>query len=222
MPGERRSKHRRHSPEADARRAARRLELLDAADRVVRRDGPAASMDRIAAEAGIAKPILYRYFGDKGGLYQALAERYVSAIVEELRHTWAERGDPRTLIASTIDSYLSFIEREREAYRFLMHRAVPERPEAQATVGEFIRQVANEVALVLGEELRRFGLDSGAAEPWAHGIVGMVQLAGDRWLETRSMSRDNLVDYLKALVWNGLSDAPTRPVSATGTSDPVG
>lgn len=208
MPGERRSKQRRHGPEADARRAARRLELLDAADRVVRRDGPAASMDRIAAEAGIAKPILYRYFGDKGGLYQALAERYVATVVEELRRAWENRTDPRSLIAATIDSYLAFIEREQEAYRFLMHRAVPERPEAQATVGEFIHQVANEVALVLGEELRRFGLDSGAAEPWAHGIVGMVQLAGDRWLEHRTMPRETLVEYLVTLLWSGFSGLP--------------
>jgi AcrR family transcriptional regulator len=208
MPTSRRSKHGHKGPEADARRAARRLELLDAADRAVRRDGPAASMDRIAAEAGIAKPILYRYFGDKGGLYKALAERYVAAIVDELRRSWVQRDDPRALIAATIDSYLAFIEREREAYRFLMHRAVAERPEAQATVGEFIRQIANEVALVLGEELRRFGLDSGAAEPWAHGIVGMVHLAGDRWLEHRTMPRAALVDYLVSLLWNGFAGLP--------------
>ena len=33
-------------------------------------------MNVIAAEAGITKPILYRHFGDKGGLYRALAERH--------------------------------------------------------------------------------------------------------------------------------------------------
>lgn len=43
----------------------RRRELLEAADRVVLRDGPQASMNAIAAEAGITKPILYRHFGDK-------------------------------------------------------------------------------------------------------------------------------------------------------------
>ncbi|MGH2819151.1 MAG: helix-turn-helix domain-containing protein, partial [Actinomycetota bacterium] len=47
------------------------MDLLDAADNVVRRDGPEASMQKIAAEAGITKPILYRQFGDKGGLYRA-------------------------------------------------------------------------------------------------------------------------------------------------------
>ena len=66
-------------------RAARREALLDAADRIVRRDGPVASMATIAAEAGITKPILYRHFGDKSGLYAALADRYTGRLLDDLR-----------------------------------------------------------------------------------------------------------------------------------------
>lgn len=203
-----RTSHRRRrkpDPEREARWAVRREELLEAADRVVRRDGPATSMNDIAREAGITKPILYKHFGDKGGLYQALAERYVRSLLDELRTALAAEREPRARIRLTIDAYLAFVEREREIYNFLMHRAVTERPEAHETVTDFIRQLAAELAIVLGDELRRAGVDSGGAEPWAYGIVGMVQLAGDRWLDQRSMSRENLVDYLEALVWKGLS-----------------
>ncbi|MEA2477942.1 MAG: hypothetical protein QOC87_2141, partial [Actinomycetota bacterium] len=42
-------------------------------------------MSEIAAAAGVTKPILYKHFGDKGGLYRTLAERYVQRILEELR-----------------------------------------------------------------------------------------------------------------------------------------
>lgn len=69
---------------AEQRAARRRRELLDAADRVVLRDGPGASMNAIAAEAGITKPILYRHFGDKGGLYSALAKRHTDALLASL------------------------------------------------------------------------------------------------------------------------------------------
>ncbi|MEU1097709.1 helix-turn-helix domain-containing protein, partial [Streptomyces sp. NPDC005877] len=64
---------------------SRRRELLEAADRVVLRDGPKASMNAIAAEAGITKPILYRHFGDKGGLYRALAQRHTDALLAARR-----------------------------------------------------------------------------------------------------------------------------------------
>ena len=167
-------------------------------------------MNDIAQEAGITKPILYKHFGDKGGLYQALAERYVRSLLEELRAALAAEEDPQARIRRTIDAYLGFVEKEQEVYSFLMHRAVTERPEARATVADFIRQLAAELATILGQELRRMGLDSGGAEPWAHGIVGMVQLAGDRWLEHPSMSREDLVGYLEALLWNGLSRAPAE------------
>jgi AcrR family transcriptional regulator len=197
------SRGRRPSPEVAERRAQKRAELLEVADRVVRREGPGASVNQIAAEAGIAKPVLYRIFGDKGGLYQAIAERYVRQLMEDLRTALLDEAPGRPRLEATIDTYMSFVENNKEVYRFLMHRAIEEQPQAQATVSDFIGQVANEVAIVLGEELRTNGLDSGASEPWAHGIVGFVELAGDWWLQNRSMPRERLVTYLTDLLWKG-------------------
>ena len=175
-------------------------------------------MSAIAAEAGVTKPILYKHFGDKGGLYQSIAEFYVREIMGRLRAALTEGDDPHRKLTATIDAYLAFVESEPAAYRFLMHRAISERPEAQEAVAQFIRQVAAEVAVILGEELRRAGIDSGGTEAWAHGIVGMVQLAGDWWLEHRTMPRARLVAYLESLLWRGFSnlDAVEAPASGTG------
>jgi AcrR family transcriptional regulator len=204
MPRHGSSKRRPPNPEVQARRAERREHFLDVADAAISRDGPDVSINLIAAEAGVAKPILYRHFGDKGGLYQALAERYVRSLMEELRVALRKTDDPRTRLAATIDAYLSFVEERPEQYGFLMHRAVGERAaEAQETVADFIRQVAAEIALELGEEMRRNRVDSGAAQPLAHGLVGMVQLAGDWWLRDRTMPRARLVEYLTTLLWDG-------------------
>jgi hypothetical protein len=52
-------------------------------------------------------------------------------------------------------------------------------------------------------------LDSGAAEPWAHGIVGMVQNVSEWWLERRTMSRDAVVEYLTQIIWAAI-DGFTR------------
>ena len=176
-------------------------------------------MSAIAAEAGVTKPILYKHFGDKGGLYKALAERYLNELLVSLRAALASSDDALERIRATIDAYLSFVERQREVYAFLMHRALGERPEAQATVAGFIRELGDEIALVLGEELRRFGLDSGAAEPWAHGMVGMVYLAGDRWLDRPTIPRDRLVAYLTDLLWGGFSNLPaSTPAQGAATS----
>lgn len=191
--------------EPAARREGRRRELLDAADRVIRRDGPAASMDTIAAEAGITKPILYRHFGDKGELYRLLAERYVEPVMGALVPALTQAADARTRLWTAIDAYLAFIEAEPQTYRFLMHRALGEQREARATVSDFILRVGREVAAAVRGELRRQGLDEAPAEAWGHGLVGMVQVAGDWWLQEQPMTRQQFVDHLVALAWTGLS-----------------
>jgi AcrR family transcriptional regulator len=222
MPRHRSSKRATSRPDLLARRAERRAQLLDVADRVIRNQGPSASINQIAAEAGIAKPILYRHFGDKGGLYQALAERYVRGLMDTLREALKQETDPPKRLATTIDTYLRFVEENPEVYRFLMHRAVGEQPEAQATVADFMRQVSNEIAVVLGDVLKNAGLDSGGAEPWAHGLVGMVELAGDWWLRNRSMSRARLVSYLTDLVWKGFRGIAAEELPAQGAQPASG
>lgn len=191
-----------------ARKAARRQELLDAADRAIRRAGPEVSMEEIAAEAATAKPVLYRYFGDKGGLYQALAQRYVHQVMAAVSAALVEQesATPRLRLRAAIDAYLELVESSTDVYRFLMHRAVAERAEAHATVAAFIRGLGGELAAVLAEDLRARGMDAHAAEPWARAIVGMVHVAGDWWLEQRSMTRQRLVDHLVTLLWTGLRD----------------
>lgn len=181
----------------------RRHQLLDAADAVVRRRGAAASMDAIAEEAGITKPILYRHFGDKGGLTQALAERYVGMLMAELDKTLRRSSSPASGLASGIDAYVRFVERNASAYRFLMNRAIAEQPEAETAVKQFIRRLASELSLGLRERLESAGIDSEGADTWAHGIVGMVQLATDWWLEERPFPRSKLVEHLVQILWGG-------------------
>jgi AcrR family transcriptional regulator len=186
-------------------REVRGRQLLDAVMAVIAREGPAVSMERLAAELGVTKPVLYRYFGDRAGLYRAVAQATVAELMHDLTAALAEPVEPRQLLAETIDAYLSFIEREPQLYRFLMQRAVVEQAEAHATITHFIRQVGQAVAQSMGEQLRAAGADLGAAEAWAYGVVGMVQLAGDWWLERRPMPRPRLVAYLTDLLWHGFS-----------------
>jgi AcrR family transcriptional regulator len=193
-------------------REVRWRRLLDGVMAVIAREGPAVSMERLAAELGVTKPVLYRYFGDRAGLYRAVAETTVAALMRDLRAALAEPVEPRQLLAETIDAYLSFIEREPQLYRFLMERAVVEHAEAHAAISHFIRQVGQAVAQVMGEQMRAAGTDLGAAEAWAYGVVGMVQLAGDWWLERRPMPRPRLVAYLTDLLWDGFAhQAGERP-----------
>ena len=181
-------------------RAARREALLDAADRIVRRDGPAASMAAIAAEAGISKPILYRHFGDKSGLYAALAERYTALLLDELQDALEAGRTRRDRVERTVGAYLSVIEQQPQVYRFLVHS--DEAAPVQSQVRSFTRRLSALLATGIAAEL---GVPEVRAAAWAHGIVGMVQAAGDWWLESGGCSRDELVRELTELLFGAYS-----------------
>ena len=79
-----------------------RNRILDAAERIIARSGTEAATTRaVAAEAGVQAPTIYRFFGDKDGLLDAVAEHamitYVAQkslripdpdAVEEMRAGW--------------------------------------------------------------------------------------------------------------------------------------
>jgi AcrR family transcriptional regulator len=202
-----RRRHAHERPDREARHAAKRRQLLDAAIAVVRRDGPGASMNAIAREAGITKPIVYRAFGDRDGLIDAVADRFADELAATLR---AELEQPargyRDAVAGTIGAYLSFIERDPAIVRFLVNRDLGGEDWTAATTPRLIRNVAGLVTESIAEQLAVLGLDTGAAEPWAYAIVGAVHLAGDWWLEREGMSKERLIEYLTKLVWDGMSN----------------
>ncbi|MEN3586498.1 TetR family transcriptional regulator [Streptomyces sp. ZYX-F-203] len=207
----------------DGRRPAddRRRGLLEAAERVVLRDGPGASMNAIASEAGITKPILYRHFGDKGGLYAALAERHTDALLDSLRAALDGPGDRRERVEATLDAYLAAIESQPQVYRFLMHPAEGGHAnEPRFDVGEhsapLLRRMGEELGTVIEERLDLGPEGARLARVWGHGVVGMMHAAGDWWLGERPGTRRELVRCLADLLWGRLAavddreDAPAR------------
>ena len=184
-------------------RQARRDELLDAAVEAIRRHGPQVSMEDLARAAGVTKPILYRHFDHRDGLTAALATRFADGLQATLVSAMGSGTDPRETLVKTIDAYLSFVERDPEVYRFLVRHLTAS--DDELSVGNFLRQVGNQVAVVVGEQMRAAKVDSGGAEPLAHGIVGMVHAAGDWWLERQTMPRERVVQYVVDLLWGGMA-----------------
>lgn len=199
-----RTRHLERAARRAASRERKRERLLHSAIAVVRREGPAVSMDAIAREAGVTKPIVYRAFGDREGLTAAVADRFAGELAESLERAIADEPDDRCRVSGAIDTYLAFIEREPAIVRFLVHRGLADVEQSGVAMSGFVRRVAAIITRALGEAMRERGLDSGAAEPWAYAITGAVHLAGDWWLERQTMPRVRLVEYLTTLVWDGM------------------
>lgn len=196
--------------------------MVHAAMAAVRRHGPGVSVAEIAAAAGITKPVLYRHFTDRADLQHAVGQEAAALLMARIAPVFSDDAltaattEPRSLIASLVDAFLASIEEEPELWRFVVHPPV-ERGSTVTIVDDARGQIARLLATLIGGRLRELELDSGGAEAWAQGLVGMVQSAGDWWLERRTMSRGALTEYLTSLIWGGMSAALNPPARASVT-----
>jgi AcrR family transcriptional regulator len=209
------------------RRTERRAEMVDAAMDAVREHGSGVSVAEIAKRAGITKPVLYRHFEDRADLQRAVGEKSAELLMERI-FTALEGADSEAdegaLIAHIVDAFLAGIEDEPELWRFVVHNTV-EREAGSEIVEDVQERIARLLSILIGERLRAAGLDSGGAEVWALGLVGMVKSAGDWWLERRTMSRAALTGYLTTLIWGGLGGvlaaaAPPSDATLRAVPDP--
>lgn len=190
----------------DEGRHQRRNLLLDAAITEIRSIGPGATMEQLAKAGGVTKPILYRHFGDRDGLITEIAQRFSTELLKSVEGPLLSGSDPRQLLDATIGGYVAFIEKDPFLYGFLIQQS-SSRSEHRNAISSLVDVVAKQIAQVTGEQLRAVGLDTGAAVPWAYGIVGLVHTATDWWLQDQTMSRDRFVQYLTDLLWDGLGGA---------------
>ncbi len=74
--------------------AATKKQILDSAELVFARDGFGnARIDVIAAQSGYNKSLIFQYFGDKAGLYEAVVSRVRENVDREFLEVFKERAD---------------------------------------------------------------------------------------------------------------------------------
>ena len=188
----------------DEHKRARREEFVDAALVAIRRGGPSIGMEAIAAELEVSKTVLYRHFTDKSDLIGAILTRVAAtvllpAIITELQVEREDVDQARAVIRAYVESVAN--EPALYAFVFAHNNEVGDSDEVVATTE---RIVAEALASLIGDRLRAMRMDSGGAEVWAYGVIGMVQLATHWWIDHRTMSTEALVDYLTMLAWGGL------------------
>jgi AcrR family transcriptional regulator len=182
--------------------------LVQAAVRAIRAHGPGVGMGVIAAEAGVTKPVLYRMFTDRADLYLAVGQHMAADFLTRLAPAMAdlEQAESRDRIAAVVDVYLAAIEDEPQLYRFVVQQQGLDRRPDHDLVSDYVAMVGNALARIIGDRARAHGLDAGPAEPWGHGLVGLVQATADWWItHGQPISRAALTEYLTQLIWQGVS-----------------
>jgi len=175
----------------------RREQILDAADAVFAQAGyHAASMDEIAERVGVGKPVLYRHFGSKDGLYAAAVERAGDQLVRRLEAVAAQRA-PREQLRAGVLAFFAFVEERRDGW-VVLHRDGPAGAAAAGRLRELRARLAATIAQLLARE------PGEREEALAHAIVGAGEALATYWVEHPSIPAEVVASELVELVWPGL------------------
>jgi len=181
-------------------RESRRAELVAAAVTAIDEHGPAASIAEIAASASVSKPVLYRYFADKDDLYRAVGQWGAGEVMDAVVPALLADRPMRDNVYGACDAYVALLAQHPQVFLLLIEHRSTDDPIADGK-----EQIATSLAKLMGDTLRRLGVDAAAAEPWAHGVIGMGLAVGEWWLRRDIMSREATAEYLAAFLWNAFS-----------------
>jgi AcrR family transcriptional regulator len=204
-------------------RAAREQQLLDVAEKVFGERGyQETTMEDIAAEAGITKPVIYNHFGSKERLLGAVVDRARDELLEEtsiaqraLDGTGASVED---YFRAGVVAFMRFFERRRDSFRVYQQEGA-----VAAAAGGDIEALRLAQARVIAEDLRAVPtlqeLPIDLLDGIAESIIATNERVAGWWLRNPNITLDTAVDLVMGVIWHGLGSA--SPLGGTLSEDTV-
>src|SRR4051812_42340147 len=125
--------HRRRLSRADREQQVLRV----AREQFARRGFAAVTMEDIALEVGVKKPLLYAYFGNKERLYEACMAPAGEALIAAVAEAVDRATTPAEALRHGVVAFYDFVDRDRDAWRVLFDETVPQSGEIAATVAAY-------------------------------------------------------------------------------------
>jgi AcrR family transcriptional regulator len=188
-------------------RAVREQQMLDAAVQMFSVNGyHETSMDAIAAEAAISKPMLYLYYGSKEELFGACLNRELARFVDAVRSDIDFTQSPKDLLRNAVVSYLSYIDANRASWIVLYTQAT-----SSQTFSHTVREGREKIVDLVGRLLQ-----SGTRNPqpdsdfdmMAVALVGAGEAVANR-VSTGDVDVHDAAELMINLFWRGLKGRPS-------------
>jgi AcrR family transcriptional regulator len=196
------------------RASERRTLILDAAVELFALRGyHAASMDEIAAAAGISKAVVYDHFASKQELYTVLLEAIRAGVDDTVATAVApiaDRGEAR--VRGAMEAFFRFVEDNPQACRLLFLEI-----QSAAEVAAIVRGIDERVTTALSAQLsenpdifdghpareRQMRILAELIKSSIHGLASW-------WYQHPEVPRQDLVERSVAVVWPAIERAGAK------------
>jgi AcrR family transcriptional regulator len=181
----------------------RRQQLLDVGRRLFAERGfEGTSIEEIAAQAGVSKPVVYEHFGGKEGLYAVVVDREVERLLTMVT-TLLEGNHSKSKFEAAAAGLLRYIDENADGFRILVRDSNP--VAGSGTYGTLLSDIAVQVEYIMADFLKSRGRDPKLAPMYSQMLVGMVAFTGQWWLDARKPRLEQVAANMIELAWNGLA-----------------
>ena len=180
--------------------AERRQQLLDISLRVFARDGyHETSMNALATEAGVTKPVLYQHFASKHNLVVEVLNRVGDRLHSSIVAAALTEETPRDRVEAGFRAFFRFFDDEPDAFAVLYESKLGAEPEFRGDALRIQAAFAETVARVIHDAGREDAL------AMASGVSGLSEGMIRHWMgQGRSRSADEMAALAARLAWGGL------------------
>lgn len=182
----------------------RRAQLLEVARLAFGRSSfHSVSMEEVAREAGVTKPVLYDHFPSKEALFLALLDADSAALEERVRAALQAPTGNRQRVRASFQAYFDFVDEHAAGFRLVMQEAQYPRFLSSSVNGVRERIHAEVADLIVRESNGSVGEDD--ALTVALGLIAMVETGAQRNPGGPRAERARQVEVLVQLAWRGMT-----------------
>ena len=181
--------------------------MLEAAERVFGSRGfQATTMEEIAEQVGVTKPLIYDYFGSKEGLLAATIERARHQLLAAVITAWESNPDatPRLRVREVITAFFEFIDAHDRGFALLRTEG--------ALIGEgaaSVERIRQQTAKALAEGITMLAgfaeLPSRRLVPLVEVIIGGIERLAVYRSERPGMTALEAAELVVTTTWDGLA-----------------
>jgi AcrR family transcriptional regulator len=175
----------------------------------------AVTMDDIATEVGVTKPLLYNYFGNKERLYIACMERAGDALFVAIEENVRPSSNPGELLNDGLRAFFTFLDGDRAAWAVLFDETLPQSGEVADRVADYRGRILDLVAGSLLAQLpsRRRDAASTEVEALSTALMGAAEALARWWLRTEAVSAQEAAELLISTIEPGLRGRASKSKS---------
>lgn len=180
--------------------------MLEVAERVFGANGfHATTMDDIAEQVGVTKPLIYDYFGSKEGLLAATIERARHQLLDALITAWDSDAEaaPRERVAAVITAFFTFIDEHEQAFALLRTEGSLI-GEAAASVERIRQQTAKALAEGITMLPEFADLAPGRVVALAEVMIGGIERLAVYRSTHPGITSDEAAELVVTMAWDGL------------------